>query len=345
MPAIFGAAVNRIRISFFAVLFLPQALLTTRAAADDPPRDVTLEAAHQAYEASDYSKAAQLLRRAAEQNPRDAEIDLLLAKTYFESQQYDAAIASAEKSVALEPQNSVYHEWLGRVYGEKADHAGMFSALSLAKKARKEFERAVQLDEKNFSAYQALIEYDCSAPSIAGGGEEKAVPEIARLAAMDAAEGHYAQGNCRRHKKDLAAANAEFDKALALHPASPELIFDIGDHAMKHNQPERLLVVVTEGERVAPSDPRSEFYRAVAWIMKSEHPEDSERSLRDYLKRAPLRNAFPAPWRVHEWLGRLYENQQKTQAAIQEYETALKLEPKDKTAREALKRLRKDAAS
>jgi len=35
----------------------------------------------------------------------------------------------------------------------------MFSALSLAKKARKEFERAVQLDEKNFSAYQALIEF------------------------------------------------------------------------------------------------------------------------------------------------------------------------------------------
>ncbi len=345
MPAIFGAAVNRIRISFFAVLFLPQALLTTRAAADDPPRDVTLEAAHQAYEASDYPKAAQLLRRAEEQNPRDAEIDLLLAKTYYESQQYDAAIASAEKSVALEPQNSVYHEWLGRVYGEKADHASMFSALSLAKKARKEFERAVQLDEKNFSAYQALIEYDCSAPSIAGGGEDKAAPEIARLAAMDAAEGHYAQGNCRRHKKDLAAANTEFDKALALHPASRELIFDIGDHAMKHNQPERLLVVATEGERVAPSDPRSEFYRAVAWVMKSEHPEDSERTLRDYLKRAPLRNTFPAPWRVHEWLGRLYENQQKTQAAIQEYETALKLEPKDKTAREALKRLRKDAAS
>lgn len=306
---------------------------------------MTLEAAHQAYEASDYPKAAQLLRRAAEQNPSDAEIDLLLAKTYFESQQYDAAITSAEKSVALAPQNSVYHEWLGRVYGEKADHASMFSALSLAKKARKEFERAVQLDEKNFSAYQALIEYDCSAPSIAGGGEDKAVPEIARLAAMDAAEGHYAEGNCRRHKKDLAAANAEFDKALALHSTSRELIFDIGDHAMKHNQPEQLLVVATEGQRVAPSDPRSEFYRAVAWVMKSEHPEDSERMLRDYLERAPLRNAFPAPWRVHEWLGRLYENQQKTQAAIQEYETALKLEPKDKTAREALKRLRKDAAS
>jgi tetratricopeptide (TPR) repeat protein len=345
MPAIFGAEVNRIKVALFAALLLPQAFLNIRPAGDDPPRNASLEAAHQAYEASDYSKAAQLLKRTAEQNPRDAEIDLLLAKTYYESQQYDAAITSAEKSVALEPQNSVYHEWLGRVYGEKADHAGMFSALSLAKKARKEFERAVQLDEKNFSAYQALIEYDCSAPSIAGGGEDKAAPEIARLSAMDAAEGHYAEGNCRRHKKDLAAANAEFDKALALHPKSPELIFDIGDHAMKHNQPERLLVVATEGKRVAPSDPRSEFYLAVAWVMKSEHPEDSERMLRDYLKRAPLRNTFPSPWRAHEWLGRLYENQQKTQAAIQEYETALKLEPKNKPAREALKRLRKDVPS
>jgi len=46
------------------------------------------------------------------------------------------------------------------------------------------------------------------------------------------------------------------------------------------------------------------------------------------------------------WLhSRASSTQQKTQAAIQEYETALKLEPKDKTAREALKRLRKDAAS
>jgi tetratricopeptide (TPR) repeat protein len=323
---------------FFAALLLPQALLITSLAADDP----NLTAAHEAYQASDYSKAAQLLTRAAEQNPRDPEVHLLLAKTYYESQQHDAAIASAEKAVALDPQNSVYHEWLGRVYGEKADHASMFSALSLAKKARKEFERAIQLDQKNFSAYQALIEFDCSAPGIAGGGEDKALPEIAKLAAMDAAEGHYGAGNCRRQKKDFAAADLEFDKALGLHPKSPELIFDIGDYAMKHNEPERLLLVAAEGERAAPPDPRSEFYRAVAWVMKNEHPEDSDRLLHDYLKRAPVRNTFPSPWRVHEWLGRLYENQQKTDAAIQQYEAALKLDPKNKTARDALKRLRNE---
>jgi tetratricopeptide (TPR) repeat protein len=351
MPVLFEAEVSRIevrliRIALFASLLLPQALFTTRAASgaasDDPPHGATVKAAYQAYDASDYSKAAQLLRQATQQNPRDPEIHLLLAKTYYESQQHDAAIASAEQAVSLDPKNSVYHEWLGRVYGEKADHAGMFSALSLAKKARKEFDRAIQLDPKNFSAYQALIEFDCSAPGIAGGGEDKANPEIARLAALDPAEGHYGAGNCRRQKKDFAAADLEFDKALELHPKSPELIFDIGDYAMKHNEPDRLLRVAAEGERAARSDPRSEFYRAVAWVMNNEHPEDCEHSLRDYLKRAPLRNTFPSPWRVHEWLGRLYENQHKTSAAIQEYEIALKLDPKNKTAREALKRLKNE---
>jgi len=316
-------------------------LLGARAASDGVRHDDSFQAAHEAYEASDYAKAARLLQLAVEQHPRDAEIHLLLAKTYYESQHYDAAVASAEKAVALDPQSSLYHEWLGKVYGEKASHASMFSALSLAKKARREFEKAVELDEKNFSAQQALIEFDCSAPGIAGGGEDKARPEIARLAALDTAEGHYAAGNCRRQKKDFTAADIEFAQALELHPESIELLYDIGDYAMKQSQAETLAIVAEQGEVLAPSDPRALFYRAVSLIIKNARSDDSERLLNQYLKRAPLRSGFPPPWRVHEWLGRLYEHQQNSQAAIQEYEAALKLEPKNKNVREALKRLKK----
>ena len=335
------AEVNPIRIALLAALLLSAGLLSPRAAADGVRHDDNFQAAHEAYEASDYAKAARLLQLAVELHPRDAEIHLLLAKTYYESQHFDAAVASAEKAVALDPQSSLNHEWLGKVYGEKASHASMFSALSLAKKARKEFEKAVELDEKNFSAQQALIEFDCSAPGIAGGGEDKARPEIARLAALDTAEGHYAAGNCRRQKKDFTAADAEFAQALELHPKSIELLYDIGDYAMKQSQAETLVIVAEQGEALAPSDPRALFYRAVSLVTKNERPDDSERLLREYLKRAPLRSGFPPPWRVHEWLGRLYENQQSSHAAIQEYETALKLEPKNKNAREALKRLKK----
>jgi len=304
-----------------------------------PPED--LGAGREAYEASDYTKAAELLRQAAARDPKNAEVQLLLAKTYYEAELRDAAIGSAERAVSLEPQNSVYHEWLGRVYGDKADHAGPFAAMSLAKKARREFERAVELDERNFSARQALIEFDCSAPGIVGGGEDKARPHIDKIAGMDAAEGHYAEGNCRRQKKDYAAAEVEFEKALKSHPKSADLIYDIGDYAMKHAQAETLAAVAEEGERVSPADVRGTFYRGVALVLRNERSEEAEKFLREYLQRAPKRNNFPAAWRAHEWLGRLYENQQKTDAAIAEYEMASRLEPKSKNAREALKRLKK----
>jgi TolA-binding protein len=44
---------------------------------------------------------------------------------------------------------------------------------------------------------------------------------------------------------------------------------------------------------------------------------------------------------AHVWLGRLFENESKAEDAAREYETALKLDPKNKLAQESLKRLKK----
>jgi tetratricopeptide (TPR) repeat protein len=267
-------------------------------------------------------------------------VQLLLAKSHFELRQYDGAISSAQRAITIAPDNSVYHEWLARALGEKASKTSWISALSMAKRAQQEFEKAVRLDVRNYSALQALIEYDCAAPGIVGGGEEKAQPEIAKLAAMDASEGHYAEGNCRRQKKDFSTAEAEFDKAL-INAKAPELIFDIGDYALRRDQAERLMAVADAGQRAAPDDPRASFYRAAAWIIRKEKPEESERLLREYLEAAPNRTAYPRAAVAHDWLGRLFENRNNRAAAAREYETSQRLDPKGKTAQEALKRLGK----
>jgi tetratricopeptide (TPR) repeat protein len=304
-------------------------------------QEANLEAGRRAYEASEYPKAILALQAAAAQEPQNGDVQLLLTKSYLELQEHDPAIRCAERAVAIDPQNSVYHEWLGRAYGEKADHTGWFSAISFAKKTRKEFERAVQLDEKNYSARQALIEFDCSAPGLVGGGEEKAVPHIEELKELDAAEGHFAAGNCRRQKKDFAVTDEEFTKALESNPKSAELVFDIGDYSLKSSQPERLLAVADAGERVAPSDPRGKFYRGVALVLKKANPAEAERLLREYAKKAPVRAGYPRPAAAHAWLGRLLEDQNKMEGAEQEFEIARKLDPKNKMAQEALKRLKK----
>jgi tetratricopeptide (TPR) repeat protein len=328
---------NKLRL---AILFVVGAGISA-AAETNLKQDASFDAGKRAYEASDYSKAIKLLQVAAAKDPKNGDVELLLTKSYLELEERDAAIKSAERAVVLDPQNSVYHEWLGRAYGEKADHAGWLSAISLAKKTRKEFETAVELDGKNFSARQVLIEFDCSAPGLVGGGEEKALPQIKQLAELDAAEGHYASGNCRRQKKDFAAADEEFTKAMESHPKSIELIYDIGDYAARRGQPERLFAVANAGEHLAANDPRGKFYRGAGLVLKNEKPEEAERLLREYLNKAPIRSSYPRPAVTHVWLGRLFENQGRAQDAEKEFETALRLDPKNKMAQEALKKLKK----
>ena len=298
--------------------------------------------AKSAFAAGDYGKAIEILNRVGILQPRDATVKYLLARCYFENEQYDRAIPAAEAAVALDGNNSAYHELLGRGFGEKADRSGWMSALSLAKKARAEFETAVRLDPRNFSAMQALIEFDCSAPGIAGGGEDKARPEIQKLSALDAAEGHYAAGNCRRQKKDNEAADVEFRQALALHPKSADLIYDIGDHYMKHRQAERLQLAIAEGERAAPDDLRGPFFRAVALTLQKQNAADAGKLFREYIAKAPKRNNYPSKAMAHYWLGQIQENQNNSASAKSEYAEALNLEPRNRFAREALKRLQRN---
>jgi tetratricopeptide (TPR) repeat protein len=298
-----------------------------------------LDAARQAYEKGNYNQAISLLQTAAQKDPNNGEIQLLLLKSYLETNNYDEAVSSGEKAVAIDPKNSVYHQWLGEAYGQKADHASMFSAYPLARKTQKEFETAVQLDEKNFDAQQDLVEYDCTAPGVVGGGEDKAQPVIQKLLTMDPAESHFAAGVCKAVKKDLPAADAEYAKALESHPKTADRLYDIGDYFMQRGQGDKVLVVAAQGEAEWPNDPRGNYYQAVGWILKGENRPEAEKFLQDYLQQAPQRSEYPAHWYAHYWLGRYYELQKDTTKAKNEYREALKLSPKAKRAQDALKQL------
>jgi len=305
------------------------------------PQTAPLDTAKQAFEKGEYAKAIELLKAAESKDPQNGDVQLLLTKSYLALDQYDAAVSSGEKAVAINPKNSEYHQWLGEAYGAKADHVSMFSAYPLARKTQKEFETAVQLDERNFDAAHDLVEYDCTAPGVVGGGEDKAQPIIQKLMTLDPAQGHYAAGNCRAAKKDYTTADAEFAKALGSKPKSAELIYNIGDYFSQRRQADKLITVADVGEAAAPADSRAKFYRAQAFILKSENLPDAEKLLREYLRVAPPKSNYPKPWQVHYWLGQMFEKQKNVPAARSEYEAALKLNSKYKLAQEALKKLGK----
>jgi tetratricopeptide (TPR) repeat protein len=305
------------------------------------PQTAPLDTAKQAFEQGEYAKAIELLKTAESKDPQNGDVQLLLTKCYLALDQYDAAVSSGEKAVAINAKNSEYHQWLGEAYGGKANHVSMFSAYPLARKTQKEFEAAVQLDEKNFDAAQDLVEYDCTAPGVVGGGEDKAQPIIQKLMTLDPAQGHYAAGNCRAPKKDYATADADFAKALESKPKSAELIYNIGDYFSQRRQANKLITVADVGEAVAPADPRAKFYRAQAFILNGENLPDAEKLLREYLRVAPPKSNYPKPWQVHYWLGQMFEKQKNVPAARSEYQAALKLNSKYKLAQEALQKLGK----
>jgi len=325
-----------------AINFICALLVCLTLAAAARAEETPLEKAKGAFEKGEYTQAVEILKSAAGSEPNNGDIFVLLARSYLELNQYDAAVNSAEKAVAINPKDSDYHRWLGEAYGAKADHASMLSAYSLARKTQKEFDAAVQLDARNFDAQQDLIQYDCTAPGMVGGGEEKAQPLIEKLMKMDAAEGHYATGICRAQKKDYAAADAEFAKALDGKPKTANRIYDIGDYFVQRKNAEKLLAVAAAGEDLAPHDPRGKFYRGVALILQGEKPAEAEKLLKDYLQLAPMNSDYPRPWAAHYWLGRLQESQKNPGGARSEYQAALKLNGKYKLAQEALKQLGKD---
>lgn len=298
-----------------------------------------LDAAKQAFAKGEYPKAVEILKGATPSDANNSELFALLSRSYLQFDQYDGAISSGEKAVALSPKNSEFHRILGEAYGAKADHASMLSAYGWARKTQKEFITATELDPDNFEAMQNLIEYDCAAPGMVGGGEDKAQPLIQKLMAKDVAEGHYATGICRTHKKDFVAADAEYAKALESKPKTAKRIYDIGDYFLQRKSAVELLAVADAGERLAPQDPRGKFYRGVGLILQDKQPAEAGKLLREYIETAPMHSDNPRPWTAHYWLGKLQESQKNRAGARSEYEAALKLNGKYKPAQEALKQL------
>src|SRR5437667_5672187 len=122
-----------------------------------------------------------VLQKIIADSPNDAGSWNLLCRAYYSFGSWDPGISACEKAVALEPNNSMYHLWLGRTYGEKADNSNVFSAASLAKKARVEFETAVKLNPENVEARSDLSEFYVEAPGMMGGGTDKAEAQAQAL--------------------------------------------------------------------------------------------------------------------------------------------------------------------
>jgi len=294
------------------------------------------------YDSGFYRQAAEALEAAVEQNPKDASRYYWLGRCYYEVRDFDHSISSWERTVALSSDRSEYHDWLGRAYGRKAEesaHSNMISALSFARRTHREFELAVQLDNRNIDAQRDLIAFMANAPANLGGGEEHALEQIHALSAVDPVEGMLALADLYAQRKKFEPASEEYQKVLKSAPGRIEAYFEIADYYRDRGDSEQMPQAVEAALKVAPSDRRLSYYRGVALVLERKDGEVAEKELLTYIDTVPNNSELPSQSSAYEYLGKLYENRGQPDVAAEQYKAGLARDPQNKALREALKRL------
>jgi tetratricopeptide (TPR) repeat protein len=296
------------------------------------------------YNAGSYSSAAGALQAAIAQNPKDASLHYWLGRCYFETRDFDHSISSWERAVALDSNRSEYHDWLGRAYGRKAEedsHSKMASALSLAHRTYHEFETAVQLDASNVEAQRDLIAFMASAPGSLGGGEENSLNQIRALSAVDPLEGMLALADFYATRKRLDQASDEYQKVIKSAPGRIEAYLEAADFYRGRGDAALMEQAVEAASKISASDRRLNYYRGVALVLENKDSDTAEKDLRVYIETVPDNSELPSHSSAYEYLGKLYENRQRPDVAVEQYKAALALDPQNKGLHEALKRLQK----
>jgi len=271
-------------------------------------------------------------------SPNDAEAYNLLCRAYFSMGDWDHGISACEKAVALEPNNSRYHMWLGRIYGEKADGSNFFSAASLAGKVRTEFETAVRLDPNNVDARSDLGEFYLEAPGIVGGGRDKAEAQIQVLAALDPAKADYLKGRIAEKKKDVVTAEREYRAAIEAGHGSALTWFNLAlffRHQQRWNDMEDAIQRAVSAQL---DRPEIIMESGEVLLRSGRNVQAAVQYLRRYLALNSKVEEAPA-FKAHYLLGTALEKQGDKQGAAQEYRAALSLARNFSRAQEALDRL------
>jgi hypothetical protein len=282
-------------------------------------------------------QAIQIFEQQIQTKPT-AEAYNLLCRARFELGAWDAGIPACEKAAALAPDNSLYHLWLGRIYGEKADHAGFLSAAGLAKKVHVEFERAVQLSPNSWEARTDLAEFYLEAPGMVGGGKDKARTQAALLAPLNPAMSHWVIARIAEKNKDNAAAEREYRAAIDASNGGARAWVNLAGFYRHSNRFEDMDQALRTMES-SPLDQPAALLDGAGMLLRAgrDYPL-AIRLVRRYIASPNTVEEAPV-FKAHVLLGELLEKQGDRPAAAEEYRAGLVLAHSYRQAQEGLKRV------
>jgi tetratricopeptide (TPR) repeat protein len=240
-----------------------------------------LEQARKLYQYTDYEGSLKILQTI---EPKDGTVHALIGQNHYMQGEYKKATESLERAVAAEPDNSDYELWLGRAFGRRAETASPFTAAPNANKARQHFEKAVQLNGHSMDALSDLFEYYLEAPGFMGGGLDKAAGIADRMAAIDEAEGHWAQARLAERRKEFDTAEHHFEAAARMAPQQVGRLIDLAKFLAKQGRYQESEQSFKKAEKIAPNNPQLLYARADAYIQQGRNLDTARKLLERYLQ-------------------------------------------------------------
>ena len=248
----------------------------------------------------------------------------LLSRAYYAIEQWDNAITNGEKAVNAAPNNSTYHLWLGREYGGKAASASKFYAASYAKKTKNEFEKAVQLDPANVQARADLSEYYTDAPSIMGGGLDKARDQAAQVAKYDEATSHWILALVAEKDKNYTEAENQLQQAIKVAKNPAQYWMNLASFYRRRSRTADMEKALNQA-LAQPNKSAEVYYNAASELFQAGKNLDAAvQYLNKYLASNAMVEDAPA-FRAHYLLGQIYEKMGKKSDAAAEYKASLAL--------------------
>lgn len=242
------------------------------------------EHAQTLYKQTDYPAALKLLL-----GDRNGDSDWLelTGKSYFMLGDFKKATEYFDKAVQQDSNRSSHVLWLGRAYGRRAESGNPLTAPGYANKARKCFERAVELDPRNGEALNDLFDYYLEAPGFLGGGYDKASSLVDRIGDLDQAERHYARARLFEKRKDYADAEQQLRTAAAMAPRQVGRLIDLAKFLARHGKPQESDALFQAAYKVAPNSPKVMYHQA-AILIETRRDLNHARELLDRYLKSPL---------------------------------------------------------
>ncbi|MGH9508699.1 MAG: tetratricopeptide repeat protein [Terriglobales bacterium] len=316
----------------FAILVILLLALMLPAAAADSARDLMCTGS--------VNDAIASLQARIQADAQDAEAQHLLSRAYLSIEKWDRAVEAAERAVVLQPKNSNYHLWLGRAYGNKAEHCNFICASGLAGKVRTEFEKAVELDPSNVAARTDLAEYYLEAPGIVGGSKDKAREQADQIQQRDPAAAHWVRARLAVKAKQYDVAEKEFRAAVDASRSPGGAWLDLADFYRDRARVNDLEAAVNKAVDASQRSGGTLFEAAALLFHSGRNFSGAVEMLRHYLNGEKKVCEAPA-FRAHYLLGQILEKQGDKQGATSAYQASFALARDFEAARRALKRVQK----